>query len=514
MKVSDLSTIPPNGAWRVNFTANAPGAGLSTTGDYNFGLSDRGDQFFLRAATDLTGNQSFIYGTAARRHFVAGGGGGFDYTDKGTADSGSFDPASDTITMKVSLSKLNATLPAGHTPIGPGSMLAGLRGSAFLAVQGNNARNDVTRGGTAFRINSAPIAALSANPASGPAPLAVNFDGSGSTDPDPGDTLTYTFNFGDGTAPVTQSGPTITHTYGQVGRFNASVTVKDQLGFESQPATLEINVISDPPTVDCLEDDDSRIGYSNGWHLINIGNASAGHFRMHSGNNNSHFARLNFTVGTNRVGVFTYRYAKSPKGGRAEVFIDGISRGLISYNGSAGSNKSPEFSRNGLPYEVRFEGLAAGPHTFELRNMRDSVYVDGYCLQTVSQPQPVTPPPSGGGGSSSGQNSWSDSGSSTAPGQTSSNDSNVGGGQSSTTGLNLGSNAREISVIAETNSTVPIKLALIDPAGLTLQIVDAVNGVAIIDAPVTRGGLYTIKVINVSLGPVQVWTVATPLVAR
>src|SRR4030095_2592778 len=111
-----------------------------------------------RAATDAAGNQSFVYGTAARRPFVAGGGGGFGYVGSGAANSGAFDSASDTITMKISLSRLNSALPAGHTPLGPGSTLAGLRGSAFTAVQGTNARSDITRGGTLARINSAPTA--------------------------------------------------------------------------------------------------------------------------------------------------------------------------------------------------------------------------------------------------------------------------------------------------------------------------------------------------------------------
>ena len=36
------------------------------TGRFTFGLSDRGDQFFLRATTDSSGAQSFVYGTAVR----------------------------------------------------------------------------------------------------------------------------------------------------------------------------------------------------------------------------------------------------------------------------------------------------------------------------------------------------------------------------------------------------------------------------------------------------------------
>lgn len=414
MKVSDLPIVPPNGTWRVNFTVNAPDAGLSPTGDYNLGLSDRGDQFFLRAQTDLTGAASFVYGTAARRHFVAGGGGGFDYTDRGAA-TGSFDANADTITIKIPLSTLNAALPSGHTPIGPGSVFSGLRGSAFIAVQGNSARSDNTRGGTVFQI----------------------------------------------------------------------------------PA-------SDPPTIDCMEDDDARIGYSGGWHSVNSASASAGHFRMHSGNSTAHFARVNFSVGTNRTGTFSLYYGKSTKGGAAEVFVDGVSRGPVSFVGATGSNKSPDFGPAGAPYEFRIDGLATGQHTFELRNMSNAVFVDGFCLRTNSV-NPSQPPPAGGSASS-----WSDSGLLTMQGPTTSNILDLSIGQASTSTLNLGSSATAISAVAETSSLVPIKLAVIDPGGLTVQIVDAVNGVAVISTPVSRGGLYTVKVINVGVGPVQVWTLATP----
>jgi hypothetical protein len=76
------------------------------------------------------------------------------------------------------------------------------------------------------------------------------------------------------------------------------------------------------------------------------------------------------------------------------------------------------------------------------------------------------------------------------------------------------SNTKEISVLAEASGGLPIKLLLVDPSGLTLKVVDSTNGVAALNAPVTQGGLYTIKVVNLSLGPVTVWTVATPLVTR
>ena len=75
-------------------------------------------------------------------------------------------------------------------------------------------------------------------------------------------------------------------------------------------------------------------------------------------------------------------------------------------------------------------------------------------------------------------------------------------------------NTNEISVLAEASGGLPIKLLLVDPSGLTLQTVDSVNGIAVLNTPVNKSGLYTVKVINVSLGPVKVWTAATPLVRR
>jgi PKD repeat protein len=445
-----------------------------------------------------------VYGTAARRHFVAGGGGGFDYTDRGAA-TGSFDTNADTITIKIPLSTLNAALPAGHAPIGLGTVFSGLRGSAFTAVQGNNARSDNTRGGTVFTINSAPVAALTATPTSGFTPLAVNFNASGSSDPDAGDSIaSYQFNFGDG-AVVTQSSSSVSHTYTSAGIYTASVAVTDTNGTTSSNAAQVQITVSDQ--TDCMEDDDARIGYSSGWHSVNSSSASAGHFHMHSGNNTAHFARVNFSVGTNRTGTFSFYYGKSTKGGVAEVFVDGVSRGQVSFAGASGSNKSPDFGPSGARYEFRIEGLSTGQHTFELRNMSNAVFVDGFCLQTTSQPVNPSQPSSGG---SSSQSSWVDSGLLTMQGPTTSNTIDVNVGQASTSSLNLGSDATAISAVAETTSLVPIKLAVIDPTGLTVQIVDAVNGVAVISTPVSRGGLYTVKVINVGVGPVQVWTLATP----
>ena len=80
--------------------------------------------------------------------------------------------------------------------------------------------------------------------------------------------------------------------------------------------------------------------------------------------------------------------------------------------------------------------------------------------------------------------------------------------------LPVGAGATALSVVAATNTNVPIILALISPTGALLQVVDSSNGVAVLNAPVTKSGTYTLKTVNLSLGPVQVWTVATPTVSH
>lgn len=74
-----------------------------------------------------------------------------------------------------------------------------------------------------------PLAALSAAPTSGTAPLPVSFDGGASTDPD-GTLTAYTWDFGDGT---TGSGAACQHTYSQSGTYTAKLTVTDNQGLQS-----------------------------------------------------------------------------------------------------------------------------------------------------------------------------------------------------------------------------------------------------------------------------------------
>ncbi|HEY3006127.1 MAG TPA: DNRLRE domain-containing protein, partial [Kribbellaceae bacterium] len=93
-------------------------------------------------------------------------------------------------------------------------------------------------------VNRSPVAAATANPTSGPVPLAVQFDGSTSSDPD-GDPLTYAWDFqDDGTTDSTSAAPAF--TYPSPGVFTARLTVRDDKG-AANSTTLRIDAGNTPP---------------------------------------------------------------------------------------------------------------------------------------------------------------------------------------------------------------------------------------------------------------------------
>ena len=91
-----------------------------------------------------------------------------------------------------------------------------------------------------------PVAEVTADRTSGPAPLTVAFSGADSRDPD-GGALTYAWDLdGDGTTDSTSAAPTFTYT--APGRYTASLRVTDSAG-DTANASVNITAGNTAPTV-------------------------------------------------------------------------------------------------------------------------------------------------------------------------------------------------------------------------------------------------------------------------
>src|SRR5438874_7695767 len=169
----------------------------------------------------------------------------------GNADSGSYDVASGVVRITISNSNLRS-IDGRASKYVANTSLGAINVRTFLArpdggPRSQNIANDITGNGAytlvgnAFcYVNRLPVASLSASPTQGTAPLTVSFDGSASTDAD-GSVVSYTFSFGDGSADVTQSSPTIQHTYNNAGDYFATLTVKDRKSTRLNSSHVEIS---------------------------------------------------------------------------------------------------------------------------------------------------------------------------------------------------------------------------------------------------------------------------------
>ncbi|HYJ86311.1 MAG TPA: Ig-like domain-containing protein, partial [Pyrinomonadaceae bacterium] len=357
----------------------------------------------------------------------------------------------------------------------------------FRVNDGEHQSNVATVNITVVPVNDAPTAGLSAAPASGDAPITVAFSAS-SADVD-GDAVTaYRFNFGDGSPEVTQSTPNASHTYYTPGYYTATVVVFDARGAAStNTAAAEVEVKD--RILETIEDNDSRIAYSNAWHLENYSLASGGHFRYHTGKNKNDSVKLDFQVLAGKLGTITYYFARSNKAGTAEVYLDGIKQATVNYSSTMGTTKSPEIKESS---NLSYGNLQPGAHSLEIRNLEDVVYVDRFVLQSSGS---VARPPAG-------------------PGETTNQSSSAARGETARTSYQAPSNAKSVSIFTETSLNVPFQLVLVNPNGLTVETVSASNGKASLTQPVTQGGVYVIKVVNLNLGPLQFTTTVTPLTTR
>ena len=235
--------LPPSSQWYIIWNRKTKAA-------------DGSDRRFVAMKTDATGAKSFVYGDFGPALPLDGSippANANTPTPLGTADFGSFDLATGVITIKL------ADNHADGTTLGPGDDLAGLNVRTYLGrpdagQKSQNNASDITANGDYFLVGNAacfctvdqpPSAGLAASPTTGNAPLTVNFNGSSSTDPNvaDGDAVgSYTFTFGDGSPPVTQASPTISHVYttpSSSSGYFATLTVNDQ-----KCGLLSVNVAS------------------------------------------------------------------------------------------------------------------------------------------------------------------------------------------------------------------------------------------------------------------------------
>ena len=112
-------------------------------------------------------------------------------------------------------------------------------------------------------------------------------------------------------------------------------------------------------------DADAKLSYSGTWQVASSALASAGSYRKASVSKKS-VPRLNFAF-AGSAGQLAY--PRDSRGGLADVYVDGVNRGRISYY-----NATPDVAR--LP----LTGLADGVHQVELRGVQGAVYFDGALL--------------------------------------------------------------------------------------------------------------------------------------
>ncbi|WP_143229748.1 ThuA domain-containing protein [Actinophytocola xanthii] len=103
--------------------------------------------------------------------------------------------------------------------------------------------------GKGVSVNAAPYVAVNAAPASGAAPLEVDFT-TDAVDPEGDTALRYAWNFGDG-GTSTEAAPT--HTYAEPGTYTATVTVTDGAGRAKAASVRVVATVPPMPPIECAD---------------------------------------------------------------------------------------------------------------------------------------------------------------------------------------------------------------------------------------------------------------------
>lgn len=330
-------------------------------------------------------------------------------------------------------------------------------------------------------VNEPPVAILMAEPTSGTAPLTVHFDGGASFDSDEGDSIeSYTFDFNDGSEPVTQAAPTISHIYENASTYRARLTVTDSHGVNSNNAAEVVIRVSEPEVVTEVDDADPAVEYRKGWHRRDDAAASNGGYHRRLGNTGGGeppTARLVF-----EGDEITYFYARSAQGGSADVYIDGALEATVDYSGSASGN-APEFG-----HSATFGDLGDGSHELLIVFRSGAVYVDGFEIVSGSD---------GGPDESAAETS---SETTTSSGELSLLNSVI------TQTVTVGLDDEWLSVVVEGAPEV-VTVNLLDSLGNLIAVGEQLlvgSSAAGLDVQPPSAGTYTVKVLGSPLSPTTV----------
>ncbi|MCF6378486.1 immune inhibitor A [Nocardioides KLBMP 9356] len=248
--------------------------------------------------------------------------------------------------------------------------------------------------------NTAPDAMATATPTTGTPGTKVTLDASGSTDAETPDGLTFSWDFGNGGSTKDATGAVVTHTYGNPGTYDATVTVSDAAGL-TDTATVRITITQPgqpTPTPTTTPTPGTGSGSGAGADQASVTVASAAPATLTralpcQGRSVGHLGSWRVMQGDAPGGSYCDNRGKRPgrdvlrvgfqgdavdvvfgtakRGGRAVLFVDGTRVGTVSF---AGRRTSPRLDRHAV-----VSGLGTDrPHRLRLVVKRGTAYVEGF----------------------------------------------------------------------------------------------------------------------------------------
>jgi hypothetical protein len=213
-----------------------------------------------------------------------------------------------------------------------------------------------------------------------------------------------------------------------------------------------------------LDDSDSSIEYTGGWHRKSDPAATGGGYSRRIGSNKKGAAaRIVFDARD-----ITYLYGLTPGGGTADVYLDGVKLQTVNYGGAASFGKA-----------VTFSNLGPGQHELKIVHVSGTVIVDGFRLDCAS-----------GSGVNAAAVEYRS--------QTTTSTGSASEGPLLVRTVEVKPGDVEVSVLVE-GALAPLTVRLLDPVGTLLSTGGAlIPGLSAsgLDATVTKAGNYRLEIVN------------------